>query len=106
MDEGVNYLFHSKLLTEANWWIQPYFHKRNKKKSGEKRLQRSCFTVNFTKFLRTLFLRTLTVAASEDENDDTKVLHMTSRLNECYIEWFIVNFFDNPSKWTRSNIFL
>ena len=34
--------------------------------------------MNFAKFLRTP-----PVAASEDEDDETKVLHITSRLNNC-----------------------
>ena len=30
-------------------------------------------------------LRTSLVAASEDEHDETKLLHMTSQLNKCYL---------------------
>ena len=64
---------------------QPYFPTRNKKKSRK----RDSSTVVFILFLRNfkehLFLRTLKVAASADEHDETKLLHMTSRLNKCLL---------------------
>ena len=40
-----------------------------------------CFPMNYAKFLRTPFLRTPAVAASENEHDKTKLLHTTYQLN-------------------------
>ena len=51
-------------------------------------IQAHVFSVNFAKFLRTPLLRTSPVTASEDEYDETKLLHMTYRLNKCYL-WMI-----------------
>ena len=42
---------------------------KEQKEEREKRLQHGCFPVNFAEFLRTT-----TVAASEDEHDETKLL--------------------------------
>ena len=56
---------------------------KGKKKSKEK-IQAQVFSVDFAEFLRTLFLRTSSVAASEDEHEETKLLHMTSQLDKCY----------------------
>ena len=47
---------------------------KEQKQEREKRLQHRCFPVHFAEFLRTPFLRTITVAASEDEHDKTKLL--------------------------------
>ena len=52
------------------------------KERARKETSARCFHVNFEEFLRTPFLRTITVAASEDEHDETKLLHMTSQLNK------------------------
>ena len=38
-----------------------------------------------TGVFRTRSLRTTPIAASKDEHDETKQLHMTSRLNNCYL---------------------
>ena len=57
---------------------QPYFSTRNKKKS-KKSLQYRCFPVNFAEFWKTIFLRTTPVAVSEDEHDETNLLHITSQ---------------------------
>ena len=40
---------------------------------------------DFAEFLRTFFERTLRVAASEDEHDETKLSNQTSRLDKCYL---------------------
>ena len=48
-------------------------HKEHKEERG-KRLQHMCFPVNFTEFLTTPSIRTITVAASEDKHDKTKLL--------------------------------
>ena len=61
-----------------------YPHKEQKD-DREKRLQHRSFPPNFVEFFITLFLKTLTVAASEDEHDKIKQLHMTSCLNKCYL---------------------
>ena len=90
LSEVVKYLFYYKRpTTKVNWWVHlKHIPHQEQKKEREKRLQHRCFRVNFAKFLRTLFLRTLTVAASEDEQDETKLLHMTFRLNKRYL-WMI-----------------
>ena len=49
---------------------------KEQKEEREKRLQHGCFLVNFAEFLRTPFLRTTTMAASEDEHDETKLLQL------------------------------
>ena len=45
---------------------------KEQKEEREKRLQHRCFPVNSSEFLRTSFVRTITVAASEDKHDETK----------------------------------
>ena len=66
---------------------QRYFTEGTKKE-WEKRLQYRCFPVNFAEVLRTLFLRRPPVASSGNECDETKQLHMRSRLNNCCL-WMI-----------------
>ena len=51
-------------------------------------IQAQVLSVNFVEFLRTLFLTKSLVAASEDEPDETKLLHMIFRMNKCYL-WMI-----------------
>ena len=83
------YLFDSKRSTEVNWRIYSnHITPQGTKEEQEKSLQHICFPVNFAEFLRISFLRTPPVAASEDEHDETKLLHITSRLNKCYL-WMI-----------------
>ena len=53
--------------------ISTIFPHKEQKEEREKRLQNSCFPVNFAEFLKTSSLRTITVAASEDEHDETKL---------------------------------
>ena len=53
---------------------------QGKKEEHEKRFKYRCFFVNFFEFLRTPFLRTSPVVAFEDEHEETKLQHMTSRL--------------------------
>ena len=62
---------------------QTYFPITQKKKRARKKIQAKISMVSFAKFLRTC-----PVAASEDEHDETKLLHMTSRLNK-YYHWMI-----------------
>ena len=64
---------------------QLYFSTKEQKEKWDKRLQHRCFPVNFADSAEQLFLRTPLVAASEDEHDETKLLHMTSRLSTCYL---------------------
>ena len=73
------YVFWVKLLA-----IQAYLFyrkqpidKRNKKKGVSSTY---VFSVNFTEFPRTIFLRTPPVAVSEDEHDENKLQHITFRL--------------------------
>ena len=63
---------------------QPFIQKEQKQER-ENRLEHRCFPVNFAEVLRATFLRTPPVAASEDEHDETKLPHITSRLNKCYL---------------------
>ena len=81
LGEVVSYLFYSKWPMEVNWWIYPNHispkHTREKRRA-KKKIQTQVFSVNFAEFLRTPFLKTSLVAASE-----TKLLHMTSQLNKC-----------------------
>ena len=49
------------------------------------RFQHRCFPVNFAIFVRSFFfLRTPPVALSEDEHEETKLMDITFRLNNCY----------------------
>ena len=57
--------------------------KEKKKKRATKKIQAKMFCVSFAKFLRTCL-----VPASEGEHDETKLLHMISRLNK-YYHWMI-----------------
>ena len=57
----------------------------NARGKKEEQDQAQVFSVDFAKFLRTTFLRISSLAASEDEHDKTKLLHMKSRLNKCYL---------------------
>ena len=69
-----------KLIDESIPIIFPHKAK-GKKEEQEKRFKR-----RFVEFLRTPFLKTSPVAASEDEHDETtQLLHMTSRLSICYL---------------------
>ena len=73
-----------KLIDGSIRTIFPH-KERGRKEEQEKNIQAQVFSVNFTEFSRTPFLRTSPVAASEDELDETELLHMTSRLNKCYL---------------------
>ena len=78
LGEVVSYLFYSKRPTEVNWWIHPNHispQRTRKKRRARKKIQAQVFSVNLAEFLRTP-----PVAASEVEYDETKLLHMTSRL--------------------------
>ena len=68
--------------------ISTIFPHKKQKEERAKILKHRCFPVTFVEFLRYLFIRTLTVTASEDEHDETKLLHMTSGLNKFYL-WMI-----------------
>ena len=91
LGEIVSYLFYSKRpTTKVNWWIHlkricPQGTKRRAKNRDS--IRSVFFFVNFAEFLRKTFLRTVRVAASEDE---TKLLHMTSWLNKHYSFWIIL----------------
>ena len=56
-----------------------------KKRRARKKIQEQVFSVNFAELLRAPFLITSLMAASEDEHDETKLLHMTSQLNKFYL---------------------
>ena len=94
LGEIVSYLFYSKRPTmKVNWWIHlkrisPQGTKRRAKKRDS--IRSGVFFVNFAEFLRKTFLRTVRVAASEDVQDETKLLHMTSWLNKHYSFWIIL----------------
>ena len=45
---------------------------------ARKKIQAQVFSVDFAEFLRTPFLRASLVAASEDEHNETKLLHVAS----------------------------
>ena len=82
----VSYLFYSKRPAEVNSWIDPN-HISSQRTRKKRRVRKNTEAqVNFVEFLRAPFLRTSPVAASEDEHDESKLLHMTSsRLNKCYL---------------------
>ena len=75
---------------------QPYFPTRNKKNNKKRDFSTGVF-----------FLRTLTVAASEDEST-TKPNYCTRHPDGTNVifQWFVLNYFGNPSKWAGNNIFL
>ena len=65
---------------------QPHFPTTHKGKKKSKKIDSSTGVFcEFAEFLRTPFSRTSPVAGSEDEHDETKLLHMTPRLNKCYL---------------------
>ena len=80
----------------------PYFSitqkEKKKGKKKKKKIQAQVFPVNFAGFLRTPFLRTSPVAASEYEHDETKLLYITSRLDKCYIWMICYELFRPPVK--------
>ena len=89
LGEVLSYLFYSKRPEEVNWWTHAnhIFPKRTRKKRrARKKIQAQMLFVNFAE--KNTFLRTSPVAASEDKHDETELLHMTSRLNKCYL-WII-----------------
>ena len=92
LGEVVSYLFYSKWPTEVmpSQTCFPTTHK-NKKKSKKKDSRTGVFC-KFCRIFKNAFLRTSPVAASEDEHDETKILHMTSQLEviECIFEWFVM----------------
>ena len=57
----------------------------NARGKKEEQDQAKVFSVDFAKFLRAPVLRISSLAASEDEHDKTRLLHMKSRLNKCYL---------------------
>ena len=70
-------------LTDGS--ITNIFAHKEQKKSGKGDYSTCVFLLIFRNFEKQLLLRTLTVAASEDEDDETKLLHITSRLKKCYL---------------------
>ena len=76
----------------------------HKEKKSKQKTQAQVFSVNFAGFLRTPFFKNILVAASEDEHDETKLLHMTSQLNKCYQNGHAVTFFcSRPKVKMRQN---
>ena len=78
---------------------QPYFPitQKEKKKSKKKDSSTAVFCELYPS-LRTPFLITSPVAASEDEHDETKLLQMTSRLSICYLCMIRYELFWQPIK--------
>ena len=66
-------------------------------KKNKKKYSSTGVSVNFLEFLRAPFLRRSLVTASEDD-DETKLLDMTSRLTNVIFGLFVINYFVNPSK--------
>ena len=62
---------------------QPHFP-GNKKQNKKGDSNADVFLLFLQNFSEHLFLRTIMVAASKDEHDETKLLQ-TSRLNRCYL---------------------
>ena len=90
LDEVVSYLFYSKQLTTKvnDGSILTIFpHKVQKEEQG-KRLQRRCFPVNFSEFLRTPFLKSNYGGCFWRWARRNQTTAMTSRLNKCYL-WMI-----------------
>ena len=85
---------------------QPYFPTKNKKKSEKRDCSPGVFLLLLAEFLRTPFSRTITVAASEDEHDETKLLQWHRDRTNVIFEWFILNYFGNPSKWACSKLYV
>ena len=54
--------------------ISTIFPRKEQKEEQKKSLRHRCFPVNFAEILEYIFKRTITVAASEDEHDETKLL--------------------------------
>ena len=86
----------------VDWSIPTMFPHKEQKEELEKRLQHRRFLVNLLNFLEHPFLRTPAVADSEDEHNETKDCTWHP---DWTIEWFIMSYFGNPSKWARCNIF-
>ena len=81
LGEVASYLFYSKRPAEVKSWINPsHISPQGTKRSAGKRLQHRYRPVNFAEFLRTPPL-----TASEDEHGETKQLHNTSQLNDCFL---------------------
>ena len=70
-----------------------YFPTRKKKKSRKKDSSTVVFQLILWNFKEHIFLRTLTMTVSEDEHGETKLLHMISRLNKCYLWMICYQFF-------------
>ena len=65
--EVVSYLYYSKRPRKLiDGSISTTYPHKEQKEEREKRLPHRCFPPNFVEFLRTQFLRTFTVATSED----------------------------------------
>ena len=83
LDEVVNYLFYSKRppkLTDGSILnIFPH-NTQGKNRRARKETPAQVFSMNFAEILRAP-----PVAASEDENNEIKLLHMASRLSKCYL---------------------
>ena len=103
LDEVVSYLFYSKRSTEVYWWIHAnHLSPQRTKRRGGRDWSTGVFLWILQNFWDHFSLWTPLVAASDNEHNETKQLHMTSRLNNCY-HWMTHynNYFGNPSKWTQ-----